>query len=64
MVFPDIPEVESGCTFSSDGGVCRNKVHALSYTVDNVHNCIVTMGFRQFNNEVNTNHIPWCFRSL
>jgi hypothetical protein len=26
MVFPDIPEVELGCTFSSDGGVHRNKV--------------------------------------
>jgi hypothetical protein len=28
MVFPDIPEVESGCIYSSDGGVCRNKVRA------------------------------------
>jgi hypothetical protein len=26
MMFPDILEVESGCTFSSDGGVHRNKV--------------------------------------
>jgi hypothetical protein len=64
MVFPDIPEVESGCTFSSDGGVRRNKVRALSYTVDDIHNCVITMGLRQFNNEVNADHIPWCFRGL
>jgi hypothetical protein len=64
MMFPDIPEVESGCAFSSDGGVYRNKVHAFNYAVDDVHNCVVTMGFRQFNYEVDTDHIPWCFRSL
>jgi hypothetical protein len=63
-VFPDISEVESGCTFCSDGGVHRNKVHVLSYTVDDIHNCVLTMGFRQFNNEVDANHIPWCFRSF
>jgi hypothetical protein len=42
MVFPDIPEVESGCTFGHDGGVCRNKVctdnpnttQTLEYTKD------------------------------
>jgi hypothetical protein len=32
--------------------VHRNKVHALSYAVDDVYNCVVTMGFKQFNNEV------------
>jgi hypothetical protein len=64
MVFPDIPEVESGCTLGRDGGVHRNEVRALSYAVNDVHNCIITMGFRQFHNEVNTDHIPWCFRSL
>jgi hypothetical protein len=64
MVFTDILEVESGCTFSSDGGVHRNKVYALSDAVDNIHNCIITMGFQQFNKEVDADHIPWCFRSL
>jgi hypothetical protein len=64
MVFPDIPEVESGCTFSRDGGVRWNEVRAFGYAVDDIHNRIVTMGFRQFNNKVNTDHIPWCFRSL
>jgi hypothetical protein len=47
MVFPDIPEVESGCNFSSDGGVHRNKVHMLSYTVDDIHNCVITMGIQE-----------------
>jgi hypothetical protein len=64
MVFPDIPEVESGCAFSSDGGMHWNKVRTLSYAVDDIYNRIVTMGFRQFNNEVDTDHIPWYFRSL
>jgi hypothetical protein len=64
MVFPDIPEVELGCTFGRDSGVRRNKVHVFSYAVDNIHNRVVTMGFRQFNNEVNTDHITWCFQSL
>jgi hypothetical protein len=36
----------------------------LSYAVDDIHNCVVTMGFRKFNNEVDADHIPWCFRSL
>jgi hypothetical protein len=32
----------------------------LGYTVDDIHNCIISMGFRQFDYEVNTNHVPWC----
>jgi hypothetical protein len=63
-VFPDILEVESGCTLSRDGGVRRNEVRTLSYAVNNIHNCVVTMGFRQFHNEADTDHVPWCFRSL
>jgi hypothetical protein len=36
----------------------------LGYTVDNIHNCVVPMGFRQFNYEVDTDDIPWCLRCL
>jgi hypothetical protein len=36
----------------------------FSYTVDNVHNCIVSMGLGQFNYKVNTDHVPWCRRCL
>jgi hypothetical protein len=36
----------------------------LGYTVDDIHNCIIAMGFRQFNYEVNTDHILWCHRCL
>jgi hypothetical protein len=63
-VFPDILEVELGCTFDCDGGVHRNKVRTLSYAIDDIHDCAVTMGFRQFNNEVDADHVPSCFRSL
>jgi hypothetical protein len=38
----------------------RDEVHTLVYTVDDVYNCIIFMGFRQFDCEVDTDHIPWC----
>jgi hypothetical protein len=45
MVFPDLLKEEESCTFGSDGGVCRDKVRTLGYTIDNVHNCVIAMGF-------------------
>jgi hypothetical protein len=36
----------------------------FSYAVDNVHNCVIAMGLRQFNYEVNTDHVPWFCRCL
>jgi hypothetical protein len=36
----------------------------LGYTVNNIYNCIIAMGFRQFNYEVHTDHVPWCLRCL
>jgi hypothetical protein len=36
----------------------------LGYTVDNIHNCIIAMGFRQFDYEVKTDHILWCLRCI
>jgi hypothetical protein len=60
MVFPDLPKVQAGSTFGHDGGMHRNKVHTFSYTVDDVHNCIIAMGLGQFDYEVNTDRVPWC----
>jgi hypothetical protein len=33
---------------------------AFGYAVDDIHNCIIAMGLRQFDYEVNTDHVPWC----
>jgi hypothetical protein len=60
MVFPDLPEVQAGGAFGRDGGMHRNEVRAFSYTVDDVHNCVISMGLRQFDYEVNTDRVPWC----
>jgi hypothetical protein len=42
----------------------RDEVRVLGYTVDDVHNCIISMGFRQFDYEVNADHVLWCLRFL
>jgi hypothetical protein len=42
----------------------RDEVHTLGYTVDDIYNCVIAMGFRQFDYEVNADHIPWCLRCL
>jgi hypothetical protein len=64
MVFPDLFKEQMSSAFGIDGGMHRDEVHALGYTVDNVHNCIISMGFRQFDYEVNADHIPWCLWCL
>jgi hypothetical protein len=56
MVFPDLFEEQECCAFGIDGGMHGDKVCALGYTVDNIHNCVVAMGFRQFNYEVHTDN--------
>jgi hypothetical protein len=64
MVFPDLFKEQESCAFGIDGGTHRDEVHALGNTVNNVHNCVISMGFRQFDYEVNTDHVPWCLRCL
>jgi hypothetical protein len=64
MVFPDLYKKQMSSTFGIDGGMHRDEVCVLGYTIDNVHNCVIAMGFRQFDYEVNTDHIPCCLRYL
>jgi hypothetical protein len=59
MVFPDLFKEEESCAFGIYGGMRRDEVRALRYTVDDTHNCIVAMGFRQFNYEVDADRVPW-----
>jgi hypothetical protein len=64
MVFPDLFKEQTSGAFGIDGGMCRDEVHMLDYTVNNIHNCVIPMGFRQFDYEVNADHIPWYLRCL
>jgi hypothetical protein len=64
MVFPDLFKEPMCGAFGIDGGIHRDEVHMLGYAVNDIHNCIMAMGFRQFDYEVNTNHVPWCLSCL
>jgi hypothetical protein len=64
MVFPDLLEEEESCAFGSDGGMRRDEVCVLGYTVNDIHDCVVAMGLRQFDYEVDTDHVPWCLQCL
>jgi hypothetical protein len=57
MVFPDL-EVKSDCSFHVDRGVSGNKMCSLSDTVNDYHDCVITMHFRKLHNKVDTNDIP------
>jgi hypothetical protein len=64
MVFPDLLEEQESCAFHVDRGMHRYEVRTLGQTVDDAHNCIVPMGFRQFDYEVNTDCVPWFCQCL
>jgi hypothetical protein len=64
MVFPDLLQEEEGCAFRVNGGMHRDKVHALGKAVDDTHNCVVPMGFGQLDYEVHADCVPWCLRCL
>jgi hypothetical protein len=44
--------------------MCRNEVHVFSYTVNDIHNCVIAMGLGQFDYEVNNDCVPWFRRCL
>jgi hypothetical protein len=61
LVFPDLSKVQTSSTFGIDStisGMYSDKVCVLGYTVDDIHNCIIAMVFRQLNYEVNTDYVP------
>jgi hypothetical protein len=64
MVCPDLLREQEGCAFSIDRGVHQDEVHTLGDTVNDIHNCIVAMGFRQFDYEVDADRVPWCLQCL
>jgi hypothetical protein len=64
MVFPDLFKEQTSGAFGIDGGMHRDEVHTLGYTVNNIHNSVVHMVFQQLNYEVNTDCVSWCLRCL
>jgi hypothetical protein len=64
MVFPDLLEEQESRAFHVDGGMRRDEMCALGQTVNNAHNRIVPMGFRQLDYEVNADCVPWFRRCL
>jgi hypothetical protein len=64
MVFPDLFKEQTSNSFGIDGGMHRDEVCALGYTVDDIHNHVIPMGFRQFDYKVDADHVPWRLRCL
>jgi hypothetical protein len=64
MVFPDLFQEEKGCAFHINGGICRDEVRTLVKAVDDTHVCVIPMGFRQLDYEVNADRVPWYLRCL
>jgi hypothetical protein len=64
MMFPDLLKEQEGCAFSIDGGMHGDEVCALGYTIDGIYNCVIAMGFRQFDYEVDADCVPWCLWCL
>jgi hypothetical protein len=44
--------------------VCIGMKCVLGYAVDDIHNCVISMGLRQLDYEVHADHVPWCLRCL
>jgi hypothetical protein len=64
MVFPDLLEEQESRAFRVDGGMHRYEMRALGQTVNDTHNCVIPMGFRQLDYEVNADRVSWFHRCL
>jgi hypothetical protein len=62
MVSPDLFKEQTSGALGIDGGMCGDEVCTLGYTVDDIHNCVIAMGFQQLDYEVYADYIPWCLR--
>ena len=60
---PDVVKKESGCSFRCDRRVRWNKVYSLGDGVYYGHDGIMSGGLREFDYEIDTEHIPLCVRN-
>ena len=49
---------QAGRSKGCDHGVCWNEVGHLAYRIHNIHDHIVAMRLREFNNEVDADDVP------
>jgi len=62
MVFSDIIEEESGCSFRCDHCVCRNEVYSFGDRVHDSHDGIMSGGLQEFDHKIDAECIPLCVR--
>jgi len=60
---PDMVKKESGCSFRCDRCVRWNEVYSLGDGVYYGHDGVMSRRLREFNHEINTEHIPLCVRN-
>ncbi|KAG5336755.1 hypothetical protein C0989_011888 [Termitomyces sp. Mn162] len=58
MELPDVPLVQVCSAHGRAGGVGWNEVHLLAVQVHHHHDCIITVGIREFYSKVHGNHTP------
>jgi hypothetical protein len=61
MEFPDIAEIQVGCSSSCDSGYCLDEVRPLAYRIDNCHDGIISSRLWEFHNEVHADDFPTFF---
>jgi hypothetical protein len=60
--FPNIAQVQIGCSGGCDSGDCLNEMQPLAHRVYYYHNGIIPFRFWKFNNEVYTYGLPMAFQ--
>ena len=58
MELPDVVEEELRCTLGRDDGVGCHEMCLLCCEVDDVHDHVVTVGIREFADEVDAHNVP------
>jgi hypothetical protein len=61
MEFPNIAQVQIGCSGGCDGGDCLDEMRLLACGVYYYHNGIIPSRFWKFNDEVHAYDLPMAF---
>ena len=60
MVLPYMSDVKLGCSDGRDSCNCTHEMAAFGDRVDYHHDRVLSVGIREFHDEINTYGIPWC----
>lgn len=58
VLTPDVMKIKSHSSQGSDSSRCWDEVHSFGDRVYDVHDSIVAIGLREFDNEIYTHNIP------